>query len=509
MKINTVWELLKTIVAEDERGQTLSDKKNGETRSVTVKELKDDAERFAHYILSKKLEKGHVVILAKNSIECIKTYFAAAAAGAVSVMMDTRYSNEDSLKLFRQADGEILIYDEELKEKAEYIADNCPELCEKICIGSIWEDEKYLSSEEAADTELPEVTEDSVCSMFFTSGTTGDIKTVMLTHKNFISNVTSVVADTDYKKDGSTAILSILPVSHVFGLSCEILCGLYLRGDVFINDEFSNLLKNAQEFRPVLMMAIPMIVKYLSSVFNGTAKKYPDMTKEEIKAAVVGDRLQFIATGAAYLNPKYITEFKEYGIFVRPGYGMTECAPQISTNSIGALKTFSVGRVVQDVQIKIVDNEIFVKGPNVMKGYYNNPKATEEAFRDGWLATGDLGYLDEDNYLYITGRRKNLIILANGENVCPETVENKLYDSTPIISEVVVYGENNMIQAEIYTQQPDDEETRALLEKAVNEVNSTMPTYSRVVKFNLRSTPFDKTSTGKIKRKITYKMEEM
>ncbi|WP_303820519.1 AMP-binding protein [Ruminococcus flavefaciens] len=509
MKVNTVWELLKNIAEEDDHDQKLLDKKNGTTRVVTVNELKADAERFAYYIASKKLEKGHVVILAKNSIECVKTYFSIAAAGAVSIIMDTRYSPEESLKLFRQADGEMLIYDEELREKAEYIADNCPELSEKICIQRIWEDEKYLSANMAGDIKLPEATEDSVCSMFYTSGTTGDVKVVMLTHKNFISNVISVVEATDYKKDGSTAILSILPISHVFGLSCEILCGLDLRGDVFINDEFSNFIKNAQEFRPVLIMAIPMIVKFISSVFNRTAKKNPGMTKEEIKKAVVGDRLRFIATGAAYLNPDYITEFKDYGIFVRPGYGMTECAPQIASNSIGALKTFSVGKVVRDVQIKIVDNEIYVKGPNVMKGYYNNQEATDAAFKDGWLATGDLGYLDEDNYLYITGRRKNLIILENGENVCPETVENKLYDSSPLISEVIVYAENNMIQAEIYTQQPDDKETMELLEKAVQQVNSALPTFSRVVKFKLRSTPFEKTTTGKIKRNITYSVEEM
>jgi long-chain acyl-CoA synthetase len=168
-----------------------------------------------------------------------------------------------------------------------------------------------------------------------------------------------------------------------------------------------------------------------------------------------------------------------------------------------------VGKVVRDVQIKIVDNEIYVKGPNVMKGYYNNQEATDAAFKDGWLATGDLGYLDEDNYLYITGRRKNLIILENGENVCPETVENKLYDSSPLISEVIVYAENNMIQAEIYTQQPDDKETMELLEKAVQQVNSALPTFSRVVKFKLRSTPFEKTTTGKIKRNITYSVEGM
>lgn len=505
MEENTVWGLLKTIVAEDTRDQKLLDKKNGEVRSATVYAIKEDAEKFAHYLASKNLKNNHIVILAKNSIECMKAYFSVAAAGAVSIIIDCRYSKEEILKLFCQIDGDILIYDVDMQEAADYTSDNFPGICEKICLQEIWKGDKYISG----SAELPKVSEDSVCSMFFTSGTTGDVKAVMLTHKNLISNVISVVEDSDYKKDGSESILSILPISHVFGLSCEMLCGLRLGGDIFINDKFSNFIKNAQEFRPVMIMAIPMIVKYIAASLNSVAKKNQIMTKEEVKNAVLGDKFRYLISGAAYLNPEYISLLKEYGILVRPGYGMTECAPQVSTNSIGDRKDGSVGKVVRDVQIKIVDNEIYIKGPNVMKGYYKAQEETDNVLKDGWLATGDLGYLDEDNYLYITGRRKNLIILLNGENVCPEAIENKLYDKSPLISEVIVFAKNNMIQAEIYTQQPDTPETMQLLEQVIQEVNNTMPTFSRVVKFKLRSTPFEKTSTGKIKRKVTCNLEEM
>ena len=196
--------------------------------------------------------------------------------------------------------------------------------------------------------------------------------------------------------------------------------------------------------------------------------------------------------------------FKEYGITILQGYGMTECSPVISTNLEWDHKTGSVGKLLPNCEAKIVDEEIWVRGTSVMQGYYKMQEETDQALEDGWLKTGDLGYVDEDNFLYITGRRKNLIILSNGENVSPEELENQLSRSD-LVKEVLVREKDKVIEAEIF---PDYEYARKRhvkdieggLRELIDEFNKDMPVYKRIYSLIVREAEFEKTPSKKIKR---------
>ena len=234
------------------------------------------------------------------------------------------------------------------------------------------------------------------------------------------------------------------------------------------------------------------------------AKKSLVIPKKVIAKAAFGGNLRTIYCGGAYLNPEMIEKFRELNINLVQGYGMTECAPCISRNSEQCVKEESVGKLLPGCEAKVVDGEIWVKSSSVMLGYYKNEEATKETLVDGWLRTGDLGYVDEDNFLYITGRKKNLIILSNGENVSPEELENRISED-PLVAEVLVYEEDGQITAEIY---PNEEyaakkrikDVQAELSARVDAMNRALPMFKQVRRIKLRETEFEKTTSRKIKR---------
>ena len=247
-----------------------------------------------------------------------------------------------------------------------------------------------------------------------------------------------------------------------------------------------------------------MILESMYYKLNEASKAAPNLPKPLIAQAALGGKLQTIYCGGAYLNPKFIKEFKAYGIQVLQGYGMTESAPRISCNYSWLYKEESVGQLLPGVQAKVVEGEIWVKSDSIMKGYYKDPKATAETLVNGWLKTGDLGNIDKDGFVYINGRKKNLIILSNGENVSAEKIENKLYEA-PLISEVLVYGENNLITAEIYPNEQYREEAgiddcQQALQEIIDKINQNVPLYKRIHTLKIRDTAFEKTTSKKIKR---------
>ena len=228
------------------------------------------------------------------------------------------------------------------------------------------------------------------------------------------------------------------------------------------------------------------------------------MPKKVIAKQAFGGNLKTICSGGAYLDPDYVTKFAEYGITILQGYGMTECSPVISNNLAWENKIGSVGKLLPNCEAKIVDEEIWVKGSSVMMGYYKMPEETAETLEDGWLKTGDLGYIDEDNFVYITGRKKNLIILANGENVSPEEIENQICKED-LVKEIIVREKDKVIQAEIF---PDYEYAKkkrihdipAKLQEIIDEYNSNAPVYKRILDLKVRETEFEKNTSKKIKR---------
>ena len=223
-----------------------------------------------------------------------------------------------------------------------------------------------------------------------------------------------------------------------------------------------------------------------------------------MKNQVFGKQFHTICSGGAYLDPSYIDLFKKYDITIQQGYGMTECSPVISISQKWNIRKDSVGQLVPNCQARTVDGELWVKGSSVMQGYYKMPEETAETLEDGWLKTGDLGYVDEDGFVYLTGRKKNLIITKNGENVSPEELENAL-STNRLVGEVLVRDHNGVIEAEIYPDQDYVKKKRikdvkASLQEVIDQYNKTAAPQKKIYSLIVRDTEFEKTTTRKIKR---------
>ena len=334
---------------------------------------------------------------------------------------------------------------------AAIVKDRCPKLKTLISMQKTEQDEQaysfwqLLEKQEAGYSYEPEP--DQLCTIMFTSGTTGKSKGVMLTHRNLAENATCL----DMKIPPRTTILSVLPIHHAYCLSMDILKGISLGSIICINDSLLRVAKNIRLFQP-------------------------DM----------------------------IDLFESYGITILQGYGMTECAPVISTNVSWDIRKNSVGKLLPNCEAKVVDKELWVRGSSVMQGYYHMPEETKETLVDGWLRTGDLGYVDEDGFVYLTGRKKNLIITKNGENVSPEELENKIGEAR-LVQEILVREKEGVIEAEIfpdldYVKKKRSKNVEEELQKVVDAYNQTAPAYKRVYKLKVREREFEKTPSKKIKR---------
>lgn len=492
-KIELVGDIL-AHAAQHDYG-TLSDKH----ACVSYRELYRDVIKFAMY-LHTKYENEQMIIFGENSIRWIQIFFAIVESGNVAVPLDVRLQEKESAALIKKVNAKVIFYDREQKDKVKKILQKNEQIRQCICFQD-WEENMHAVLQIKEKSNKDRQNSNQVCSMFFTSGTTGNAKAVMLTHKNICSNVLAICEGDIYQVQ-DIRLLSVLPPSHVYGLVCEIMCGIYKNVYIHINDAIPHFLENLKIVRPDIIMVVPMMIEYLVVCLKKLQKKYPEKSAKEIGKMLTGGQLKNVICGGAHLIPTYQKILQDYGIYVRTGYGMTECAPQIATHSIEGGNKESVGKILNNVQVKIVDQEIWVRGDNVMAGYYEQPEETAKVLQNGWLRTGDLGYMDEERNLYLTGRKKNLIILSNGENVSPETIENRLLAFSKIIEEVIVREENNQIVAHIYPRKKMEveEEIENNIQKIIDLVNTTMPSYSKICRFVIRTEKFERTSTQKIKR---------
>lgn len=375
-------------------------------------------------------------------------------------------------------------------------------------------------------------TPQNVAVILYTSGTTGRSKGAMLSHRNIISNIQG--ADHLFKLDNQIHTLSFLPINHVFEQVCGVLLPLSLGGTVSFAESLKKLGENLAEVKPTFLLGVPAVYRMFyeriiknvqSKAISRTLFSLP-LTRPIIAAKVkklLGENTIFISGGAA-LDPEIASGFQKLGITILQGYGITETSPIISAEPPDAPRLGTVGKPLQDVEVRISNpgkdgsGEILVRGPNIMLGYYNNPEATAEVLIDDWYYTGDLGSIDHQGYLSICGRAKNLIVTPNGKNVYPEEVEIELLKS-PFIAEVMVYGHKVSPSAEevhaiIYPnfeaidQHASDlgkpsfteDEFEKLIREEMLEAGKRLADYKRVKKFTLREDEFPKTTTRKIKR---------
>lgn len=524
-------------------------KQNGEVKSVTYREFKEEVDSLGTALCELGLNGAHIAIIGPNSYEWARSFLAVLNTSGAAVPVDKDLSNEETLNILRDSDTTAVFYaGKATAKKIDEISGSLPDIRKFICFDvPEQKDEKHLfvgdlmrmgkELLESGDTRFTSIRPDNSAlkELLFTSGTTGKSKGVMLNAEALVFNITRaqmLMKITD-------VCLSVLPYHHSYESTTGILTMLHNGMTICINESLRSVLPNFKLYQPTEVQLVPLFVekiyrgiwdkaeesgkantlRRLIKFSNKLLKAGIDMRKTFFKSvtSTFGGKLNAIICGGAPLKPDMVDFFDSIGITLINGYGITECGPLISINRPLYRNPESVGQVMPGMELMIDspnsqgEGEICVKGPNVMMGYYKNPEATEKAIVDGWFHTGDIGRVDENNFVFLTGRCKNLIVLKNGKNVYPEEIEEKLLCATPLIAEVVVMamkdGENEerLLGAEIF---PDLDRAKKLgiedvegeIRKAVSLYNDKEPSHKIIKKLVFRTEEFEKTTSKKIKR---------
>lgn len=472
--------------------------------------------------------KKKIAIIGENCFEWMVVYYATLVGGNVTVPMDCKLHSEDLADQLIRCGCDALVYTGKFTKMVEdFKADsNMPEML----YFNISEDyESFIKEGEAAlkagDNSFinAEVKSDDLACIAYTSGTTAKSKGVMLTHGNIASNCSSACR----AHTGRHAI-GFLPLNHTYAWVSALFSSYILTQWGYLCDGIGNIQGDLKKYQPYNFSGVPLVVETIYDRIWKTARKTgrEDILKKGLKISNtlmklgidrrrkifktildnLGGNLNMIVCGGANLDPEYEKGMHEFGIEIYNGYGMTECSPGITCNRPGMRKFGSVGVPLDCCEIKINNpdedgvGEIYVKGSNVMVGYYNDPEATAAAFDGEWFKTGDHGRIDKDGFLFMVGRKKNLIVLSNGKNVSPEELEDKL-SKIKYVKEVLVYEEDKKIVAEFFLDEEEYPDARANINNDVNEFNRNMPLFKNIGKVKVRDTEFPKTTTLKIARK--------
>ena len=458
--------------------------------------------------------KVHVGVIGAATMPYISVLLGTMYSGNVVVPLDPQLEYSSLCENLNKADIDVLFFDLKYKEILDDIKLMCPNIKEYYCLNKGYmSDNLELINRNYIDASVqPEIFDDDMAMILFTSGTTGKGKGVMLSHRNLIDN--TFCSDIDENAHNSV-YLNVLPLHHVFCINGDLFLNIRYGNTICLNIDLALLGKHIKMFNPNVIRMVPMMAKSLLNKYLLLRQSSPEEDPEISFEKVFGTGLNEIVSGGGYLPVELANKFKAIGIDIAQGYGMSECSPKISAPDYTRPdKVSSVGKVVKRCEIKIVDGEIWVKSPSVMLGYYKDEELTKETINeDGYLMTGDLGYVDEEGFLYLTGRKKNLIILSNGENVAPEQLEY-MFENDRLVEEIVVYGDGDTICAEIY---PDFKfanisgisDIAAEVEKIVAKHNDGLPSYKRILKTKLRDVPFEKTASKKIKRTQSIEQKKL
>lgn len=482
--------------------------------SKTYNEFKEDVEALGAYFISKGYNRTHIAVIGENSYEWIVTYFAAVNSNNIIVPLDKEASINDLKYLVEKSDTTVIVHSDDYLEEAE--TTGCQNLINMKDFDAIIAESKENIADGNNLFKDVTIDENAMCTLVYTSGTTSEPKGVMLSHKN-LSADTIATSKSILVPDSS---MLVLPLNHTYAIIAAITVPLLVGSSIFINKSLKNLMTDMSFCKPKFIAVVPLmmdtfykkiieklkstnkeaVINKLLIVSNALRKTGIDL-RRKLFAKILeafGGNLELIAVGGAPINEKTVAGLTDFGITVVGGYGTSECSPLVSATRNKQYCPDSAGGVFSGVEVRIVNSEIQVKGDIVFLGYYKNPQATEDSFDGEWYKTGDLGEL-KDGLLYITGRCKNLIVLSNGENISPESMEMILTNNIPEIEEVIVYSEDDTIISEIYSSQRNAE-TEKIIRESIEELNKNMPKHRHISRVVFRYTPFEKTTTKKIKR---------
>ncbi len=524
-----------------------NDPHDTKTVDVTYAEARDYIRNTGTELIAAGCRDRHVALIGESSYFWICSYFSLMSIGSVVVPIDKDYPKEDLADIINKAECEVVLYSPAVEEKIQWVRKEVSCLKTFICMGTPeMEDALSLSDIEARGGERYkngdnsyydyEIDDERLATIVFTSGTTGKGKGVMLSQKNIVSDMTQGM----YLFQISPRTMNVLPPHHTFGSTVNFVGHFAQGSSIYISSGLKYIANEIKEQKPIHLVMVPLFVETMYKKIWATADKEGksnvlrllikvsntlrrcgiDLRRKLFKSILdsFGGRLEMIICGGAKLNQDIIDLFEAIGITILNGYGITECAPLISCNRNKYQKKGSVGIPIIGEQIKIKDpdengeGEICVKGPNVMLGYYKDPEATAAAFdEEGYFKTGDFGRLDDEGWLYITGRLKNVIILSNGKNVYPEEIENEISRIYGVSESVVYEGESKsqkkkeIIVAELF---PDYdalkargiEDVQAYFEDEIKNVNTRMAPYKAVKMVKIRNEEFKKNTSRKILR---------
>lgn len=496
-----------------------------------------------------------IALLGETSVAWLASYLAILVTGGVAIPMDKELEISSIVGLLESVDADAIIYSDHFNGKLAGAVSKDSSLSLFLPIDPDEEElknpntvayramrERGKQLVEAGEFQLsPIENREKMAEMLFTSGTTGTSKCVMLSQKNIFAVVNSAAETVDFGPDD--VVVSVLPVHHTYELA--VLLAEFDYGiRTCINDSLTRVLKNFQIFKPTGLVLVPLFVYTMYKKIWAEARKKGQEKKLRLGLSAshalraigidkrralfaevlnaFGGRLEKIICGGAALNPKMIEFFSDIGINIYEGFGITECAPLTFVTPYYAQKIGSVGPAVPCCQGRIdgecvgahgyIEGEIQIKGDNVMLGYYNNPEANEAAFtEDGWFRTGDMGYMDNDGYFYITGRLKSVIVLENGKNIFPEEIEEYLADIEEI-GEAVVVGRQNGSTVNLvavifpertkFPENASDEDIYNTINDKIHQLNKRLPTHKQIKGIELRDEEFEKTTSKKIKRHL-------
>ena len=489
-------------------------KKSNKEIIVSFKQFKKDVNALGSYLHSMGHTNSHIAIIGENCYAWIVSYFAIVNGGNVVVPIDKEATPEDVKSQLNKSDTELLLHSDTYSDIAEYCG--IDSLNFKSYDKLLAECDNFPNDAISRFSNI-EIDNTRICAIVFTSGTTSEPKGVMLSHKNLITD--AIISSKNLFVPEGT--VSLLPLYHTFGFMACVLCQMLKGYPVYINSSLKRAFDDIKHAKPRHVSVVPLLLvaiynkiwdnvraggkeKLFKCLIIGTniLSKVGINIKRKVFKQVLdafGGNLEMLITGGSAIDEKYIKGFRDIGIKVTNGYGITECSPIVATMRNEHFAPASVGAVHPSLEVRIVDDEIQIKGPTVFMGYYKNENATAGAFDGQWFKTGDLGYVDSDGLLYITGRKKNLIILSNGKNVVPEELETAIINNIPVVKEVIVYGEEDKIVAEIYVEEAT-ESIQKQIKDGIFEINRNLPLHKQIGNIKFRDTEFPKTTTKKIKR---------
>ena len=535
----------------------VKDVPGGKYRPISYITLREDINDLGTKLTEMGLTGKKAAIIGENSYKWVVTYLAVVNGTGVIVPLDKDLTPVEIGNLLERAEVDAVFFSGKMEKKVEEALEAKPRDVIKInmdgkdesgvcpngtfCWDALLAEGKDLRSEGNRDFVDAIIDREAMCALLFTSGTTGKSKGVMLSHKNISANVYNMSKFVKIREPGGG--LSVLPMHHTYELTCHVFTGLYQGMFIAICEGLRYIQQNLKESRATVMLGVPAVFETMhkkvwkqaeASGMAGRMRKMMTIARktgifnnQDIMRKVfskihvsLGNNIELLISGGAAINPQVIRDYEAMGLPMIQGYGMTENAPIIAVNRDYYSKADSVGQPMPGTEVKIIDKdedgvgEIICRGPSVMLGYYGDPEATAEVLKDGWLHTGDYGRFDDEGFLYICGRKKNVIVTKNGKNIFPEEIETLLLEK-PFIEEVVVYGVTEkktgdiLVKAEIFPSYEniketlgdiDHEQLSGAIKASIEEVNDIMPAFKRVKRFKLRSEEFEKTSTRKIRR---------